>query len=81
MPKATREGLKSWVLEGLNANGGCASVPAIAKYIWDNYESDLRSSGDLFYTWQYAMRWAGQILQKEGKILKNGPGRSWKLKT
>ena len=69
---ATRDDLKSWVLSGLKASGGSATVPQIAKHIWDNHEAELRASGDLFYTWQYAMRWAGQILQNEGKLTKAG---------
>ena len=76
---ATNQTLKTWVLDALQALGPSA-VPRIAQHIWDNHEGELRRSGDLFYTWQYAMRWAGQVLQHEGKILKNGPGRTWALK-
>jgi len=76
---ATHDKLKIWVLDALGELGP-APVPAIAKHIWDNHEAELRRSGDLFYTWQYAMRWAGQRLQIEGKLLKNGPGRTWRLK-
>ncbi len=74
---ATRDDLKQWVLEGLVAQGGQAKIPEIGKHIWDNHEAELRNSGDLFYTWQYAMRWAGQSLQFEGKLTKNGPGKRW----
>lgn len=76
----TQDKLKIWVIEALKANGNAARVPDIAKHIWDNHESELRLSGDLFYTWQYAMRWAGQTLQKEGKLTKSGPSRQWVLK-
>lgn len=75
---AHRDDLKQWVLEALQALGP-STVPQIAKHIWENHESDLRRSGDLFYTWQYAMRWAGQLLQQEGKLTKNGHGRRWIL--
>lgn len=73
---ATRNDLKSWVLDALTAQGP-SKVPRIAQHIWEHHEPELRSSGDLFYTWQYAMRWAGQVLQLEGKIRKNGPDRTW----
>jgi len=63
----------------LQASGGEARVPDIARHIWENHEHDLRASGDLFYTWQYAMRWAGQVLQKEGKLTKKGKGRTCQL--
>lgn len=77
--KATSDKLKDWVLEGLVALGGSGRVPDIARHIWENHRAELEASGDLFYTWQYAMRWAGQVLQKEGKLSKNGEGRTWQL--
>jgi hypothetical protein len=76
----TRDKLKIWAIDALNASGGAARVPEIAKHIWEQHEPELRKSGDLFYTWRYAMCWAGQILQKEGKLNKNGPNRQWVLK-
>jgi len=75
---ATRDELKLWVCDAL-ADLGPSTVPRIAQHIWEHHEAELRASGDLFYTWQYAMRWAGQILQNEGKLTKSGPGRSWTL--
>jgi hypothetical protein len=74
----TRDDLKVWVSEALVVLGP-STVPQIAKHIWDNHEIELRQSGDLFYTWQYAMRWAGQILQQDGKLTKKGLGRTWQL--
>ena len=74
---ATSGNLKIWVIKALE-DLGPSPVPRIAQHSWENHEPELRSSGDLFYTWQYAMRWAGQALQQEGKIMKNGPGRSWR---
>jgi len=64
----TRDSLKGLVLEALKANGGSARVVEVCKYIWGNYEADLRSSGDLFYTWQYDVRWAAQKLRDSGKL-------------
>lgn len=75
---ASREDLKLWIIEALRSLGP-ATVPLIAKHIWENHELELRRSGDLFYTWQYAMRWAGQLLQQEGKLTKNGTARRWEL--
>jgi len=75
---ASNDDLKSWVLEALD-DLGPSPVARIAQNLWEHHEAELRLSGDLFYTWQYAMRWAGQVLQKEGKIQKNGPGRTWAL--
>ena len=75
---ASRSDLKQWVFEALQ-NLGPATVPDIAKHIWDNHQDELTQSGDLYYTWQYAMRWEGQKLQTEGKLRKNGKGRIWEL--
>jgi len=75
-----RDLLKDWVLEALQAEGGSAKLPVIAKHIWENHEADLRARGDMFYTWQYQMRWAGQVLQQTGKLMKDSPTRgSWSL--
>jgi hypothetical protein len=62
----TREDIKEWVLDALQANGGRASLPDVGRHIWEHHERDLRQSGDLFYTWQYDMRWAATKLRQEG---------------
>jgi len=60
----TRDDFLRWVVEALKANGGKARLVEVAKHIWDNHEIELRSSGDIFYTWQYDMRWAALRLRK-----------------
>ncbi len=65
---ATRNDLMAWVLKALDDLGGEAKIVKIAKHIWDNHEKDLRSSDDLFFTWQYDMRWAAMKLRQEGKL-------------
>ena len=64
----SRTDLRSVVAEALKKLGGQAKVVEVAKYIWEHYETDLRSSGDLFYTWQYDMRWAATQLREQGII-------------
>jgi|SRR6266545_5683432 len=66
---ATREDLQEWVIEVLRALGGKARIVEICKYIWEKHESDLRHSRDLMYTWEYDVRWAGQVLRNK-KVLK-----------
>lgn len=73
---ADKDRLKIWVYDAVKMLGP-STVTEIAKYIWNNHEAELRASGNLFYTWQYDMRWAGQALQGEGKLLKKGPGGTW----
>nr|WP_246573814.1 hypothetical protein [Chelatococcus asaccharovorans] len=61
--------------------GGQDEIVPIARYIWERYEAQLKASGDLYYTWQYDIRWAAQKLQDSGTLLKTRRGaRSiWKL--
>ena len=40
----------------------------MCKHFWDTYEQDLRDSGNLFYTWQYDIRWAATELRKDGDM-------------
>jgi hypothetical protein len=71
-----RESLKKWVLEAVDAAGGEATPTEVAKHIWERHETELRSAGDSFYTWQYDMRWAAQKLRNE-RILKIAANRKW----
>jgi hypothetical protein len=64
----TKSILTEWLLDALNANGGRARIAKICKYIWDNHETELRDAGDLFYTWQYDVRWAADKLRRNGKM-------------
>lgn len=78
---ATKEDLKDWVVEALKEHGGEASLLEVARTIWDRHEDDLRASGDLFYTWQYDMRWAATKLREEGLLqqTKHGSREPWRL--
>lgn len=46
--------------------GGSATILEVCKKFWADNESELRSSGNLFYTWQYDIRWAATALGKSG---------------
>jgi hypothetical protein len=76
---ATKYDLQNWVFDALVALGGEATLVAVARNIWSRHEQDLRSSGDLFYTWQYDMRWAAQTLRDTGRALpaKGRPRGVW----
>jgi two-component SAPR family response regulator len=75
---ATKADLEHWVLEGVKASGGEASIVQVAEHIWKNYRSELENSGQLLYTWQYDMRWAAQNLRAAKKL--TFAGRKWALK-
>lgn len=76
---STREDLQQWVIDALNANGGQASIVEVCMHIWNHKEQALRGSGDLFYTWQYDVRWAATSLRKIGKLKENAKGKDWTL--
>jgi hypothetical protein len=75
---ANREDLKGWVYHAVKDNARQTSVVNVARHIWEHHEQELRNSGDLFYTWQYEMRWAAQQLRNESRLTL--AGRDWALK-
>lgn len=66
---ATRDDLQYWVIKALESLGGSGTIVQVAKYLWENYNSELQASDDLFYTWQYDMRWAATKLRNNNTIL------------
>jgi hypothetical protein len=65
---ATKQDLQDWVMQALTKMGGRGTPTGVAKEIWRSKETELRASGDLFYTWQYDMRWAANRLRRSGKM-------------
>ncbi len=78
---ATKADLRIWVYDAVHKAGGRATIVEVSKYIWENHERDLRGT-DLFYTWQYDMRWAAQDLRREGKFasIPTSEKRRWEIK-
>jgi len=78
---ASKEDLQDWVKNALAAAGGGGRLVEVAKHIWSAHESDLRKSGDLFFTWQYDMRWAANQLRRRGimKPVEHSPTGVWQL--
>lgn len=64
----TKSDLTVWVEAALETLHGRARVTDVAKEIWKAHELDLRASGDLFYTWQYDMRWSANVLRRKGVL-------------
>jgi hypothetical protein len=65
---ATKHDLEKWVVDALTRLDGSAGLVEVCKEIWNAHEHDLRRSGDLFYTWQYDVRWAAQNLRDRGLL-------------
>ena len=61
---ASREDLEEGLTEALTLSGGRGSIVNLCKRIWKEHEPELRDSGDLFYTWQYDVRWAANRLRR-----------------
>jgi hypothetical protein len=72
---ATKEDLAGWVMQAVLKNGGEAKIVAICKSVWDNHEQELKQSGDLFYTWGYDIRWAGQWLRDNDYLVPTGASK------
>ncbi|NOJ22197.1 hypothetical protein [Vibrio coralliilyticus] len=78
---ANKSDLRQWVCDALAHHGGEARLIEVARYIWHQHEAELRLSGDLFYTWQYYMRWAATQLRKNNtlKSVDDSPPGVWVL--
>jgi len=72
--------LRNWLLEAMKAHGGNTSIVEVCEYVWENHEKELRSFGDMFFTWQYDIRWIADDLRKEGVLSGDlKPRGIWKL--
>jgi hypothetical protein len=78
---ATKSDLVEWVYEAVKSAGGSASVVEVSRFLWESRRAELERSGDLFYTWQYDMRWAAQKLRDSGrfKAASEATPRRWEL--
>jgi len=78
---ATKDDLKLWTMEALRAAGGELHHIRVAESVWYRHELELRGSGDLFFTWQYDLRWAAQKLRGAGELQRiDGRGDGiWRL--
>jgi hypothetical protein len=78
---AKRDDLQQWVLEALRDIGGSGNIVQVAKHLWKHHEQDLRASGDMFFTWQYDMRWACTKLRERRLVqpAEESARGEWKL--
>lgn len=67
--KMERENLPDILHEILKDLGGRASMMDVFKNFWKKYKGELRESDDIFYTWNYDIRWAATELRKR-RIMK-----------
>jgi hypothetical protein len=79
---ATRDDLQTWIVDALNATPRKSGrIVDICKHVWGQHEADLKASVDLFYTWQYDIRWAANRLRrnKQMKSIQMSPKGLWEL--
>jgi hypothetical protein len=78
---ARKEDLQGWVVDALKHLGGNGTIVQVSKYVWDHHEKELKDSGNLFYTWQYDLRWAANRLRRKKKIrpAEDSPRGVWEL--
>jgi hypothetical protein len=79
---ASKYDLADWLYNALKANNGKGTIVQLCKHIWINHEDDLLNSGDLFFTWQYDVRWAANELRRSGKMkpVDLSPKGVWELR-
>lgn len=65
--KVDRKVLEEWVVEALRDLGGSGRIVDVLKHIWSHHKSEMETSGDMFYTWQYDVRWAVMSLRNTGR--------------
>ena len=77
----TREIMKEWVKQSLVQLGGRATIIDICKNVWENHKIEIQDTADLFYQWQYEIRWAGDLLRREGTLVpaRTSPRGVWEL--
>ena len=66
--RPTRHDLQDWLVDALKAHNGRATIVQVCQHVWKKHEVNLRCSGDLFFTWQYDIRWAATKLRKKGIV-------------
>ena len=83
MSKIDRNGIAELVTKALENLGGSAHIHDVSKELWSLLKKrGITEKDDIFYTWQYDMRWASHKLRNSGNLQKsnisNLPKGYWK---
>ncbi|QCX28067.1 hypothetical protein [Nocardioides jishulii] len=68
--------VRPWLLEALAH--GSASPLDVARLTWQRHEAEIRSAGDLLYTWQLDLQECAAAMARDGSLLVDPDGR-WAL--
>ncbi len=79
--ETSRANLDAWIVEALMERGGSATLVDVCRDVWDRHQSELEHAGDLFFTWQYDLRWAAHRLRRRNviKAADKSPSGVWEL--
>jgi hypothetical protein len=77
----TKDMLPELLYDVLSCMGGSACIVSVCRKFWEKHEKDLIKSGDMFYTWQYDIRWAATTLRKSGRMkdARVSPSGVWEI--
>jgi len=78
---ASKERLGQWIVSALTEMGGSATLIDVCRWIAEHHDRDLRAAGDLYFTWQYDVRWAATKLRGLGQLrpASESPRGVWEL--
>ena len=78
-----RKTMTNWVEDALQSHNGSATIFQVCKRVWEDHGDEITAAGDMFYKWQYEIRWAGDMLRKDGVIRSatDSPRGVWELTT
>jgi len=64
--------LAGWIVDALESmHGWQGTIVDVCEHVWKNHRNELK--GDIFYTWQYKIRWAAHDLRKQGIMKRYSP--------
>jgi len=63
-----RKDLPDILYDIIDKLGGRAQMMDIFKSFWAKYKHELKETDDMFYTWNYDIRWAATQLRKEKRM-------------
>lgn len=77
----TKCDLPEILYNAIKSLGGKTNIVDVCKYVWDHYYAVLKESGDLFYSWQYDIRWAATELRKTRRMksAESSPRGIWEI--
>ncbi|MCU0104998.1 hypothetical protein N7603_04945 [Acholeplasma vituli] len=65
----SREDLNRILILLLKELDGSGTIIEICRLFWKKYGHNISQNEDIFYTWQYDIRWSASVLREQG-ILK-----------